>query len=217
MPANVIYLVRHGETASNVIGRYAGRSAEPLLPSGRRQIARLAAELRGSGIKAIWTSGIHRAAESATILGGELDLPVTVDRRLDEMAMGAWEGLTEGEVAERFPGAYGMWVEQPDRLQLEGRETLYELAQRVTPALQDAAAGPEPRVLVTHVAPIRVATLQTLGLPLSLYKAVRVGNAECFVVDTACGEVRRFATSTSIRSELWAAHLALTDGKEKDL
>lgn len=210
---HVVYLVRHGETASNAVGRYAGRNPEGLLPSGQLQIAKLAARLRGLGIGAIWTSGIRRAAETALIIANALDIPVRVEHKLDEMRMGPWEGLTEREVADRFPEGHRQWLERADELRLPGRETLAELAQRVRPVLHAAASDSAPTILVTHVAPIRVAALVTLGLPLRLYKALSVPNAECFLVEQGHREVRRLDTSTSIRTELSAA-LASLSGKE---
>lgn len=202
MDTGFVYLVRHGETASNAIQRYAGRSDEDLLPSGREQMAHLAVALQGTDVGAIWTSGIRRAVESAQILGDALEVPVIVDHRLDELVMGPWEGLAEREVAERFPGEYRIWLTQPDRLLMEGRETLADLAQRVGSAVRAAASNSEPVLLVTHVAPIRVATLQVLQLPLRLYKSVCIANADCVLCDVERGEARRLGASTSIRQEL---------------
>ncbi len=213
---SVTYLLRHGETASNSVGQYAGRGTEPLLASGREQMARLARRLRGARIEAVWTSTVRRAVESAEILACELGLPVKLESRLDEMAMGPWEGLTEAEVAAQYPEAFRLWLQRPDRLQLDGRETLSQLARRVVPVLKSAATGPGPKLLVTHVAPIRVVTLETLGLPMRLYKSVKVGNADCFLVEYERGEVKRLGASTSVRLELSVSGVAFANGKEMD-
>lgn len=196
------YLARHGQTESNLLRRYVGYSPEPLTPAGRGQIGGLAAQLGLAGIAEIWTSEVARARESAELVGSVLSIPVVGDARLNEMRMGPWEGLTEQEVAERFPDAYAQWCTVPDRVALEGRETLSVLASRVTAAVQDAVRRSHPVLLMTHVAPMRVAILSALGLPLRLYKRVHVSNADCVRVDHVQEEVYRLGEDGSMRTRL---------------
>ena len=198
----VTYLARHGETSSNVVGRYAGESDEPLTPLGRSQVRGLAAQLAQCGIGQIWTSQVARASESAHILAEALGVDVRLDPRLNEMQMGPWEGLTEEEVAAQYAEEYRTWLGSPDRLSLAGRETLDMVAARVMEAVREAAAGPCAVLLVTHVAPMRVAALRTLDVPLSRYKRLQVRNAECLAVHTAVREVRRLGATRSLRHEI---------------
>jgi len=198
----VTYLARHGQTESNVLQRYGGRSAEPLTAVGRAQMSGLAAQLALAGIGAIWTSEITRARESAELVGAILGIPVRVDLRLNEMQLGPWEGLSEREVADRFPDAYARWCTMPDRLVIEGRETLDALAVRMSAIVADAVRQLRPVVLMTHVAPIRVAVLRVLGLSLRLYKRVQVPNAACLAAAPARRQVRRFGEEACIRDEL---------------
>lgn len=198
----VTYLARHGETSSNVVGRYAGKSDEPLTPLGQSQVRSLAARLANCGIGQIWTSEVARARESADILAEVLGVGVRLDSRLNEMRMGPWEGLTEEEVATRYAEEYRTWLLNPDRLCVAGRETLDMVAERVMGAVRDAVAGPRAVLLVTHVAPMRVAALQTLEVPLARYKRLQVRNADCLAVDSAVREVRRLGASRSLRHEI---------------
>ncbi|MBI4409297.1 MAG: histidine phosphatase family protein [Gemmatimonadetes bacterium] len=178
-----MYLVRHGETHSNRLQRYAGCSEEPLTQSGREQIRALAERLRSHQIGEIWTSEIARARESADILAHILGVPTGVEHRLNEMRMGPWEGFSETEVAERFPEAYALWCRAPDQLRMDGRETLAAVAWRMASALEDAAARASSVLFATHVAPIRCGLLTALGLPLRYYRRLTVENAACFVLD----------------------------------
>jgi broad specificity phosphatase PhoE len=199
---NLTYLARHGETASNVSRCYAGYSAEPLTPLGQTQVRSLAARLRECSIGEIWTSEVVRARQSADILAAALGVGVRADDRLNEMRMGPWEGLTEDEVALRYPEEYRTWLLNPDHLRLPGRETLDMLAERVMGAVRDAGRGPRGVLLMTHVAPIRVAALRTLEVPLDRYKRLRVNNADCLAVIIAAAEVRRLGESRSLRHEI---------------
>lgn len=196
------FLARHGETESNLRRCYAGYSPEPLTELGRGQSGGLAARLALAGLGEIWTSEVARASESAELVGSVLGIPVRADARLNEMRMGPWEGLTEQEVAARFPDAHALWCTLPDRLALDGRETLDALAARVKAAVGDAAQRPRPVLLMTHVAPFRVAVLSALGLPLRLYKRVHVGNGDCAHVEHERREVYRLGEDRSIRQRL---------------
>src|SRR5262245_65645988 len=101
-PSALIYLARHGQTASNAARRYAGYSPEPLTETGRSQMSGLGARLGLAGIGEIWTSEVARAKESAELLGGILSGPVQTDPRLTEIRMGPGEGLEGRGVARPF-------------------------------------------------------------------------------------------------------------------
>ena len=202
--APMVYLARHGETASNLARRYAGFSPDPLTPRGRDETEALALRLSGADIGEVWTSQVARAQESAEILARALLVDVVCDPRLNELHMGPWEGLIEDEVAARYPREYRVWMTRPDELRLEGRETLDALAARVVPAVAEALGRARAVLLVTHVAPMRVAALKALGLALRLYKRVQVRNAECFQVTDHAGDIRRLGAAESLGSELAA-------------
>jgi broad specificity phosphatase PhoE len=151
----------------------------------------MALELRDAGLGAVWTSGIARAQETASVLSGALEIPLRNEARLDEMLLGPWEGLTEDEVGRLYPHEFEIWNTRPDLLRLPGRETLAELAMRVGPVLHDAASQTDPVLLVTHVAIIRVLALSVLGFELSRYKLLPVPNVSCMKIDVAAHKVVR--------------------------
>jgi broad specificity phosphatase PhoE len=197
-----VFLARHGETESNRVSRYAGRNGEPLTKRGRSQVLRLAEQLKGLGIRRIWSSAVWRALESATLLSDHLRLPLTIDQRLDEMRLGAWEGRTEAEVARDFPDDYALWLSQPDQVRMDGRETLAQVAARVMGAVADARASHLATLLMTHVAPIRVAVLSTVACPLGAYKRLTVGNAACVRLECATEQANWVPQGASLRAEL---------------
>jgi len=201
-PSTLVYLARHGQTESNLLGRYAGYSAESINELGRTQMQGLAARLEGCGIAEIWTSDVPRARESAELVARLLGVPLRSDERLNEMRLGPWEGLTEAEVARDFPGAYSLWCTVPDRLTLDGRETLHAVAERIASAVSDAVREPRPVLLMSHVAPIRVAVLAALAVPLSQYKRLHMGNGDGVVIDRTNAEARRLGEDRSLQHEL---------------
>jgi len=162
----------------------------------------LASRLARSGVAEIWTSEVPRARESAELVGRALGAPIRPDARLNEMRLGPWEGMTEEEVARAFPSAHALWCALPDRLVLDGRETLDSVATRVASAVTDAAHQRHPVLLMSHVAPIRVAVLSALGLPLSQYKRLHMGNGDGVVIDRSKAEARRLGEDRSLQHEI---------------
>ncbi len=195
-------MARHGQTESNLLSRYAGFSSEPITRVGRAQMMDLATRLELCGIAEIWTSDVARAQESADLVGQVFRVPVRADPRLNEMRLGPWEGLTEVEVAATFPAEYALWCAAPDQVELKGRETLTALADRVANVVLEAARQCRPVLLMTHVAPIRVAVLTTLGVPLRYYRRMEVRNGECVIVDRDTLDVSRLVEARSLRSDL---------------
>jgi phosphoserine phosphatase len=197
-----IFIARHGETQSNLTNLYAGRSPEPLTRAGRAQITHLASGLAALGIGQVWTSSVRRAVESARLLGERLGVSVRVDSRLDEMQLGPWEGRTEEEVARDFPDAHALWLSQPDQVRLDGRETLGQVAARVMAAVADAEATRAGVLLMTHVAPMRVAVLSVLRYPLAAYKRLAVPNASCVRLDRVAEQATWSPEGTCLRLDI---------------
>lgn len=191
-----VHVVRHGEIDSNLVGRYAGRSVEGLNLRGVAQTRVVASLLEDAGIEGIRSSSVERARETATRVGELLGLPVDIDERLDEMLLGPWEGMLETDVARDYPESHTIWLTRPNELRLPGRETLQDVQERVTAAIADSSRSGQ-FLLVTHVAPIRVAILSTHGRCLSEYKSIPVPNGACFRFDLTTRSVEQVKSERS--------------------
>lgn len=155
-------MVRHGETDWNRERRFQGHADTELNEAGRAQAAALAHTLGGEGLTAVYTSPLRRASETAAIVAARLGLDVRPLEALREIHVGDWEGLTFGEVRDRYPeSASADW-----RSGWPGGETYDELAARVLPALVGLAdEHPNERILaVTHAGPVRAALAAAMGL-----------------------------------------------------
>lgn len=87
-----IYLIRHGQTKWNTLGKIQGREDIPLSEEGESQ-ARSAAEiLKGLKVTAILSSPLMRAKTTAGIFAEYIDAGVTVDDRLIERDFGSASG-----------------------------------------------------------------------------------------------------------------------------
>lgn len=103
-----LFLVRHGNTfgPGDPIIRVGRNEDLPLVAKGLDQAHAVAAAFARTGVRpaAVYCSPLQRIRVSAEIVIADLGLnqdPV-IDDRLAEIDYGAWGGLTDDEIAERF-------------------------------------------------------------------------------------------------------------------
>jgi broad specificity phosphatase PhoE len=161
-PTRRLLVARHGRTAWNLAGRYQGHADPDLDDEGRSQAARLAAELTGRVAERLVASDLRRARDTAAPLAEALGTAVLVDKRLREVDVGAWEGLTAEEAAERFPDEYAAWRAGEDVARGAG-ETRQAGGARAAAAIVEHA-GEVPAggllVVVSHGMVLRAALRQ---------------------------------------------------------
>jgi glucosyl-3-phosphoglycerate phosphatase len=165
---------RHGQTAFNAERRYQGHLDVEMDGVGRVQAVRAARLLAGLSPSAIVSSDLVRARTTADELARLTGLDVTTDKRLREIDVGAWQGLTFDEVAQRFPGEVAQWRDGGEGRR-GGGETLVEVAERAAEALHEALTSipdAETLVVVTHGAAGRAVVASMIGLPAPMWGAL---------------------------------------------
>ncbi|MGC5531940.1 bifunctional RNase H/acid phosphatase [Streptomyces sp. SR-10] len=168
-PATLV-LLRHGETALTPEKRFSGSGGtDPeLSATGRGQAERAAAYFAALGtVQEIVSSPLRRCRETAAAVAGRLGLDVRIEEGLRETDFGAWEGLTFGEVRERYADDLTAWLASPDTAPTGGGESFAEVAERVAAARDRIVARYAGRtvLLVTHVTPIKTLVRLALGAP----------------------------------------------------
>ena len=116
--------------------------------------------------------------ETAQVLNKYIKGGLFIEPDLKEMKMGSWEGLSEEEVAKRYPSEYQIWLERPGELRIDGRETLREVQHRAIRGIHKILEENQDgnTFLVTHVAIIRCLLLYFKRLPWKLYKTIDIPN-----------------------------------------
>ncbi|MFI8822813.1 bifunctional RNase H/acid phosphatase [Streptomyces sp. NPDC053431] len=168
-PATFV-LLRHGETALTPEKRFSGSGgADPeLSPAGRRQAEAVAAALAARGtIQEIVSSPLTRCRQTAEAVAVRLGLDVRIENGLRETDFGAWEGLTFGEVRERYKDDLDAWLASPKAEPTGGGESFATVARRVAATRDRLATAYAGRtvLLVTHVTPIKTLVRLALGAP----------------------------------------------------
>ncbi|KUJ37236.1 acid phosphatase [Streptomyces albus subsp. albus] len=167
-PATFV-LLRHGETALTPQKRFSGSGGgDPeLSPAGRRQAEQTATALAARGtIQAVVSSPLRRCQETAGTVAARLGLDVRVEEGLRETDFGAWEGLTFGEVRERYPDELNTWLASA-KAAPTGGESFAAVARRVSAARDRLIARYAGRtvLVVSHVTPIKTLVRLALGAP----------------------------------------------------
>lgn len=161
-----VFLLRHGQTEWNAVGRLQGSTDIPLNETGRLQAdaaAKALAAVVAPGA-AIVASPLSRALETAQALGDSLDVTVTADARLAERSYGVWEGTTHDERVAQSPIEVASWRSGKEPA-VEGYENHAALAGRVMDALHEhAAAATGDVVVVSHGGAMRMAVTTALGV-----------------------------------------------------
>jgi ribonuclease H / adenosylcobalamin/alpha-ribazole phosphatase len=167
-PPTRLVLLRHGETELTAQQRFSGAGgADPSLSgTGRQQAGAATARLEGDDVAAVLASPLARARETAQIVADVLGLPVELDGALREAAFGAWDGLTFGEVRERWPEELDRWLGSTT-VAPPGGESFDDVAVRVRRfhgRVLESYPG-QTLLVVSHSTPIKLLACAAIGAP----------------------------------------------------
>lgn len=186
----MLYLIRHGETEWNVLGRIQGRSDVPLSPRGEEQARQLAHWMRNLRLHRVIASDLARARQTAEVLVGDGGR-VSTDERLRERSFGPFEGWTMPAIMVELRERFSPMPESFDPLEAwpsgSGVESLEDLLDRsvtvVAEHREDAATGNV--ALVTHGNVVHA----LLGYLLQLRgpRSVRLPNCCCIELEARKG------------------------------
>ena len=132
-----LILVRHGESEYNLKKLCQGQVDSHLTSRGRKQAMSAAERLKDLKIDAIYASPLQRAAMTAEIIKGQRDIQICFDDRLKEISLGQWEGLAIDKIKDVDPIGLEQWENTPHTMQVPGAETLQQVYDRVSQALED--------------------------------------------------------------------------------
>ncbi|EGB13368.1 Phosphoglycerate mutase [Pseudodesulfovibrio mercurii] len=182
----MIVLLRHARTEGGR-GMCVGRTPLLLSPEGHVQ----ALDLAGCFVEIPWarlcSSPARRARETLSPLAARLGRVVDILPALDEIDMGAWDGLPFEVLRERFPEAYAARGQGLGRFRVPGGESFADVADRAMAVLEELARGPQPVLAATHAGVLRAVRCRLTGHPLDDLFRFTPGNAQCTVLGTDGG------------------------------
>jgi len=167
-----ILLIRHGENDYTKKGILPGRMpGVHLNDKGRAQAQALAEKLAQAPIKAVYSSPLERAVETAEPIAAALGLEAAIRTGLIETDCGEWQGKSHKSL--RRLKAWRMVQSTPSLFRFPGGESFAESQGRVVAEVESLRLQHEEKdlfVCVSHGDPIRLAVAYYLGLPLDHFQ-----------------------------------------------
>ena len=192
----VIHVVRHARTRANRAGLVVGWIDESIEPDQYDAAAAVAARLAAAPAPVrVVSSPLARARQTAAPLAAALTVDLETDARFGELYQGPWQGLTESEVARQWPIEWSVWRTAPQRLDLDGRETLTALYARVADAIDDLVRSSDAATVVvfTHDAVVRAAVAWALRVGPATYRHIDVANCSITTIHASTSGPRLVA------------------------
>ncbi|AWM91086.1 histidine phosphatase family protein [Pseudomonas sp. 31-12] len=180
-------LLRHGETELG--GGLRGSLDDALTAKGWEQM-RAAVVEKGPWDRLI-SSPLQRCARFADELGAQLGLPVHLDKDLQELHFGAWEGQSAAALMETDAQGLGLfWADPYSFTPLLG-EPVGDFSTRVLTAVErlHVAYAGERVLLISHGGVMRLLLAQARGLPREQLLNVEVGHGSLFSLSVESGAI----------------------------
>ncbi|MDA1127230.1 MAG: histidine phosphatase family protein [Chloroflexi bacterium] len=163
------FLVRHGETEWNKLGRFQGHEDIKLNERGLAQARETAQTAAGWGHSAIYASPLTRTMQVAEEMAKVTQVPVWQRPGLKELGLGDLEGVTGEEMRLNFPEVFSTWRSSPEKVFMPNGESLLQLRDRSWQSIldiEDEHSQVDSVVVISHNFAIRTIVGELLGVPL---------------------------------------------------
>jgi broad specificity phosphatase PhoE len=154
------YIVRHGDKAS---GDYYDprlrHHDQPLSRLGRKQATLVKKYFHHKSFRAIYASEYVRTEQTTQPLAKVKGIEPVIDPRLNEIDIGAVDGLTDEQMQEAYPETWSAYQDRNRDFRWPGGETGSEAQGRIVDFLMQQAGAPGDILLVAHDGVIRCLAL----------------------------------------------------------
>jgi broad specificity phosphatase PhoE len=163
-----LLLIRHGEAQTPSPGNFSAEKDRPdpeLAERGLAQAERLGERLAGAGLRAVYSSDLIRARQTAEAVGRRAGLPVIIRASLREIHMGRLQHCSWEQYREVDPAFCTAWHRHGSDMPYPGGETGAQAAERAMRVVDEIlGTGLEKVAVVTHGGIIRVLLCAALGI-----------------------------------------------------
>jgi broad specificity phosphatase PhoE len=195
--ARKVHLVRHGEVENPDHIVYANLQQFGLSATGYSQAWATAAYLEHRPIRAVFSSPLTRASQTALAIASLHQLDVEIVDQLTEFGLSSrWRGVRWEELEDHFPGEVDAYLDHPWDLPFSP-ESLDEMSGRMDETIrrlmEDHPDG--ELVVVSHQDPVQAARLSLTRVGFSSFSSDKPGHAEVITLEpgTPWRETARWA------------------------
>lgn len=93
-----LYVIRHGQTDWNLVGKTQGKTDIELNETGIKQAIEAKEKINKCNIDLIYCSPLKRTIKTAEIINEDIKCKIIYDKALEERGFGEFEGLTKEEI-----------------------------------------------------------------------------------------------------------------------
>jgi len=174
-----LYLIRHGETLSNLQYCFQGHSDSPLTEQGQQQALALVEYFKSIPLQHIYSSDLGRAVVTATPLAQAKKLPLQVCSRLREISYDHLDGQPRKELSEEDKLKLKRLFSGELNYRIGEGETLAEVQNRLFDKITEieAAHSGEAVAIMTHGLSIAMLIKQVLHIPVDAPRMFNIHNA----------------------------------------
>jgi len=130
-----LYILRHGETEWNAIGKSQGHLNSDLTENGVDQAEKLGAKLKNIEFDKVFVSPLGRTRQTSELLMKYHDTKIEYLDEIREINLGAWQGMVKKDIEEQFGDEYDRYRYDPENFVSIGGESFYQLKARVQQGL----------------------------------------------------------------------------------
>ncbi|HCL26630.1 MAG TPA: hypothetical protein DHW65_09850 [Dehalococcoidia bacterium] len=181
------FLVRHGETEWNKLGRFQGHEDIELNERGLAQAKETAVSAAHWGHSGIYTSPLIRTRQVADEMVKVAPVRVVEKDGLKELDLGDLEGVTGEEMRQGWGDIYEAWRAGPHQVSMPNGESLGQLRERAWQAIleiEQQHSGDDSVVVISHNFAIRSIIDELLGVPLENFHRMSLSLASVCTFDS---------------------------------
>ena len=181
------FVVRHGETDWNKLGRFQGHTDISLNDRGLSQARETAVASEDRGYTAIYSSPLVRTVQVAEEIAKVTPMLVSQEPGLKELSLGDLEGVTGEEMRNDWPDLFAAWRTEPEKMSMPNGESLGELRDRTWQVILDIEqkhSSDDSIVVISHNFAIRSIVNELLGMPLAYFHRMSLNLASVCTFDS---------------------------------
>lgn len=171
-----LYLVRHGQTSWNTIGRAQGHTDIPLDPVGIYQATNLRHAFEGVRVDRILTSDLTRCLETAQPIAKATGTALEPRKDLRERGFGQWEGLMFNEVSALLASEAETAGITAQQVRPPGGESFDDVWKRLDAVVELLLATRDHIVVVSHGGALSLLLAKLIRGTLDTSRAFRFSN-----------------------------------------
>lgn len=175
----IVHLIRHGHNDYVKKGLLAGRlPGVHLNEKGFTEVAALAEAIKSLPLKAVYSSPLDRAMQTAQMVAKPHGLQVAKRPDLLETALGDWEGKSVRRLSR--DKRWRELQEHPSQFRFPGGEWMVAQQARLVTEVQTLIAQHKAKdqfAIVSHADPLKLIIAYYIGLPLDSFQRLMMDTA----------------------------------------